>query len=130
MGYFLDSFQITMKPVVAMSVLALQATAALLPVDHQGLEPRATTSAAVPACTPNSDVVVNGGFYGSPNPDTYAPFKLAPTVGSPGCQYTHGYTPCMGSSGYGAVDPDCLYLLPAAHTSRVIRRLILLEKLV
>lgn len=119
-----------MKPVIAIAVLALQAAAALLSIDYQGLELRATISAAGPACTPNSYVVDNEGFYGYPNQDTYAPWKLAPTVGSPGCQYTHGYTPCLGDGGYGTGDPDCLYLVPAAYTSRIISRLMLLEKLV
>lgn len=96
-----------MKLFIAISTFALQATAALLPVRNLDLEPRATTP-VTPACTADSDVVVNGGFYGYPNPDTYAPFKLGPKVGSPGCQYVHGYTPCLGTLGFGASDPDCL----------------------
>ncbi|CAO1603207.1 hypothetical protein XANCAGTX0491_006799 [Xanthoria calcicola] len=95
-----------MKLFIAISTFALQATAALLPVRNSDLEPLATTP-ATPACTADSDVVVNGGFYGYPNPDTYAPFMLGHKVGSPGCKYVHGYTPCLGALGFGASDPDC-----------------------
>lgn len=96
-----------MKSFIAISTFALQATAALLPVKNQDLQPRATTPPA-PGCTPDSDVVDNGAFYGDGSQDTYAPFKLAPTVGSPGCKYVHSYTPCMGDNGFGSLDPACL----------------------
>lgn len=99
-----------MHSVLAFLALASRASAARLPVQHQNLEPRATTPAA-PACTTDSDVVVNGGFYGYPNPPSYAPFTLASAVGSPGCQYLNGYTPCLGSGFFGAGDPNCLYVL-------------------
>ena len=88
--------------------LSLRASAALLPAKVQDLERRATAPAA-PACTKNSDVVVNGAFYGYPNPPSYAPFTLTHTGGSPGCQYINGYTPCLAFGGFGAADPNCLY---------------------
>ncbi|KAL8795081.1 MAG: hypothetical protein Q9195_002378 [Heterodermia aff. obscurata] len=86
--------------------LSLRASAAVLPAQVQDLDRRATTPAA-PACTTNSDVVVNGAFYGYPNPPSYAPFTLTHTGGSPGCQYINGYTPCLASGGFGAADPNC-----------------------
>ncbi|KAI4212016.1 MAG: hypothetical protein LQ351_005198 [Letrouitia transgressa] len=85
-------------------VFALGASAALR-------KPRAittTTTPTAPACTTNSDVVVNGGFYGYPNPPSYAPFSVTSAGGSPGCEYVNGYTPCLGQGGFGAGDPNCL----------------------
>ena len=90
-------------------LFVLQACAALLPADHPNLKPRVTTTTpAGPACTTNSDVVINGGFYGFPDPPSYAPWVQAPNVGSPGCRYLNGYTPCMGDNTFGSNDPNCL----------------------
>lgn len=104
-----------MRLLSVVSILALQAGAALVPFGKRDIESRATTPAA-PGCTSGSEAIVNGAFYGYPNQDTYAPFKLAPTVGNPGCKYTHGYTPCLGNGGFGAGDPDCLYVDAFKHS--------------
>ena len=93
---------------LATLAFGLRASAVLIPAKAQNLEQRATTTPVAPACTADSDVVVNGAFYGYPNQPSYAPFQLAPTVGSPGCIYVNGYTPCLGTGGFGAADPDCL----------------------
>ncbi|KAI4098689.1 MAG: hypothetical protein L6R37_006347 [Teloschistes peruensis] len=88
----------------------LQVNAALLPLNHQAIEPRATTP-AVPKCTTNSDVVVNGAFFGYPRQSNYDPWTLT-TTGSPGCRYLTGYTPCQGfTNGFGDSDPNCLFVL-------------------
>lgn len=94
---------------------AVQVKAALLPLEYQAIESHAITAPAAPQCTTNSDVVVNGAFFGYPHPSTYAPWTLT-TTGSPGCRYISSYNPCQGfTTGFGDSDPNCLYVLRHTH---------------
>lgn len=89
---------------VALGVCALHVNTMLLPQGQSDLEPRAT----VPACAVNSDVVVNGAFYGYPNPPSYAPWTVEATGGQPGCKYLNDYATCLGLNMFGGSDPNCL----------------------
>ena len=111
-----------MKLLVLLFAFTLQASASLLPIKHQELDRRATTTtSAAPACTAGSDVVVNGAFYSYQDVSpSYEPWNLTPTGGSGGCQYVNGYDPCSGSeTGFGSYDPDCLYERSRHHHALV-----------
>ncbi|KAL8691002.1 MAG: hypothetical protein Q9218_003678 [Villophora microphyllina] len=89
---------------LAASAVALGGNAALLPNPIQDVEPRA----ARPTCVPDSNVVVNGDFYGYLNPPSYAPFTVSSSGGGPGCKYLNDYRACQGFGGpFDESDPNC-----------------------
>lgn len=91
---------------VTLGVCALRVTAMLLPHGQSDLESRATA----PTCTVNSDVAVNGAFYGYPNPLSYAPWTVTATGGQEGCKYITDYTASLALNTFGGGDPNCLYV--------------------
>ena len=97
-----------MRPILLLaSSLALRAAAVLVPLEPRASDP---STPAKPACTANSDVVVNGAFYTTNGQDlTYDPWKVTPGSGSPNCQYTNNYELCH-FDGPGGYDPECLYV--------------------
>ncbi|KAL8635860.1 MAG: hypothetical protein Q9228_006688 [Teloschistes exilis] len=88
---------------VTLGVCALRVNTMLLPYGQSDLESRATA----PACTGNSNIAVNGGFYGYPNPPSYTPWTVTATGGQAGCKYLNDYTVCLALNTFGGGDPNC-----------------------
>ena len=102
---------------VTFFALVLRASAALLPVDSPEIVPRGTVTTSAPACNASAEVLINQNFYYDSQAtdydqmyQTYAPWNVTPTGGSPGCQYIQGYRTCIDDTASGDADSNCLYV--------------------